>query len=246
MRSRVIFAGTSVALASVVGKGSSCRQLKEVPMKALNLLLILMVVFVTACGGGNNSNRRGGVRVATGDSGITPISGGGGVGPGGSFQAVWGGITPAGNAETIARGILSGSNSQNLLRPPVAGFAFAGDIRVQCPNGVLGGTNTQVLQGSRFRFDICDGQSQQEGCLQIGFAADSNPQASVQGSVSGASANLVMQDQYGAIRMSGTVSQNQFTGQIGYCNGRGCGTGNVFNQIGSFSVNTYGFFNCMR
>lgn len=149
------------------------------------------------------------------------------------------------NNETIALGQVSGDANQ------VTGVRFWGAVGLNSTNGVVslnGQNNFQVTsQGSALRLSIFDsyvGQTNSKGEkiteIPIYIAPDVEGFVNVTGRVYGNQAEILYQDSYGQILLTGTFNSNWFQGQVQFQNNNP----SVSGTLGTFVVPTCGFFKC--
>jgi hypothetical protein len=130
-------------------------------------------------------------------------------------------------------------NPQNIgFVDPMNGVKIAGYVEFDQQGTVVGASAIELTIQDNLSF-----QGQQAPAIKV-FIPLSNKTRSY---VSGSTAVLIFEDQYGAVRLSGQVNSNQFTGTIEYRNAMvfSGGTGSPANgTLGRFSVPTCGFFRC--
>lgn len=220
----------------------------------ISLVAFLGLVMV-ASGCQTKPNRSGRTRI--GRTGRGPV----GSGPNSSYLS--------GNASTQI-GYITGNDDQSFQNalwyftaPTLANYPDEqlGYVSSQ-PNGtsrvefwgeasMYGGANASegVLDGQRARLHIeifddrvgqprSDGSPRTQVSVHIGY--DQDGFVSAQGSVQGGQVNLIFNDNYGAIRLSGAISGSNFNGTIYFSNQW---TGGEM-PLGQFQVAACGFFVC--
>lgn len=171
---------------------------------------------------------------------------------------VWGEILgdASGAFQAEAVGLMQATVSPNevgLISPfsgDVTGIRFWGSVDLQ--SGPLTSASVSAtsiaLNTARLQISIWDsfaGTEDSNGNIIPEYSI-SMDQVLSNSSVSGNTANIVFQDAYGQITLSGTFDQNFFQGTISYQNltSFNAGIAPRSGVLGSFVVQTCGFFSC--
>jgi hypothetical protein len=99
-------------------------------------------------------------------------------------------------------------------------------------------------------YDDRTGQQRSDGSARPPVVVEISPEVEgfvdAGGTITGAQASLFFQDQYGSVRMQGTINGQVYSGTIGYCNGSAqiCSNPNNVRTLGNFAVNACTFFQC--
>lgn len=217
-------------------------------MKSLSLTVLALALVLTGCG--NKEREKSAVRIGRGGTAIAPGTNNQYVSPGSPYTRVLGEVTGA--SEQTVKALLNASmdaeNPENF-RSPVAGIVMSGDIRLSGSTQnvlALGSSTATIVSGSEFALSIIDDIALNDGqsAITISFKPGGNNGYQVQGQISnGGQANIVFQDSYGQIILTGTYNSSEFRGTISFKNSQKSAVGQQIT-LGQFRVPTCGFFHC--